>query len=114
MLRKFLVPLAAGGVVIAGFMPAAASAQSFGIYVGTGNPGYYDPHYAYPRYYDPDARRDAWIAHERWEQRERWEREQRARRAYWRHERWEENQMRRAWHQRQWQDRREWDDDDDD
>lgn len=77
MTRIFLVPAALGAIAAAALAPATASAQSFGVYVGSD----------YPRY-DRDERREAWIAHERWEQRARWEQEQ-DRRRYWARERWE-------------------------
>ncbi len=103
MFRSILFPAALGAVVATAFVPSIASAQSFGIYVGSGT----------PRYYDDDERREAWIAHERHEQRERWEQEQ-ARRQYWQRERWErENEARRNWGGYQWQHRGDWHDDDD-
>jgi hypothetical protein len=103
MYRKLLIPTALGAVVAAAFIPTIAPAQSFGIYTGSGNHGYYD-----------DDRRAAWIAHERHEQRERWAQEQ-ARRQYWQHERWEhENEARRDWDHDRWEHRRDRHHEDDD
>lgn len=116
MLNKLIAPAVLGAVAVATFSPVAASAQSFGVYVGTGGPGYYDSGYGdRGYYYDRDARREAWIAHERWEQRERWERDQ-ARRAYWEHRRLEDQQRRHYWNHERWEHRRDhddWNEDDD-
>ena len=103
MLRKMVVPTMLAVTALAATVPAAASAQSFGFYVGSG----------YPAYYDEDARRDAWIGHERWQARQRWEREE-ARRRYWAHERWEQERAERAWNHERWERRHDWDEDDDD
>lgn len=91
--------IAIGAAVLAGVSLApAASAQSWGIYVGSGYPTYrqYDPYYA--------DRRAEWLARQRWERRERWEQ----------HERWEHEQARRYWERERWEHRRDWRRDDDD
>jgi hypothetical protein len=88
MLRKVIQSSAIGAVVLAAFAPTLASAQSYGVWVSSGDPAYgyrHGPVY-YDRGYD-EYRREAWLAHEREEQRERWERDE-ARRRYWQHE-WE-------------------------
>ncbi|WP_157217683.1 hypothetical protein [Flavisphingomonas formosensis] len=97
MLKTFAIPAALGLAAAAALLPTTASAQSYGVYVGSGYPGYgYGGRGYYAPGYDPygyyDDRRAAWIAHERWEQRRRWESD-RARR-HWEHERWEH----RYWH----------------
>jgi hypothetical protein len=104
MYRKLLIPAALGAVLAAAFAPTIASAQSFGVYVGSGNPGYYDD----------DERREAWVAHERHEQLERWEQEQ-ARRQYWQHQRWErDHEARRDWDRDRWEHRHDRQDENDD
>lgn len=97
--------IAIGAAILAGVSLApAASAQSWGIYVGSGYPTYrqYDPYYA--------DRRAEWLARQRWEQRERWERRER----WEQHERWEHEQARRYWERERWEHRRDWRRDDDD
>ena len=96
MSGKLLIGSALGTAIALAFVPAAASAQSLGIYVGPSYPAYryYEPR---PSYYDDD-RRQAWLDRQRWEQR-RWAQED-ARRRYWQRERWEH--------------RGDWHDDDDD
>ena len=106
MLDKLIAPAVLGAVAVAAFSPVAASAQSFGVYVGTGGPGYYDSGYGdRGYYYDRDARRDAWIARE---QRERWERQQEARRNYWAREQWQYNRERGGWRGERWDHDRRW------
>ena len=100
MLRKMVVPTMLAVTALAATVPAAASAQSFGFYIGSG----------YPGYDDEDARRDAGIAHERWEERERAD----ARRRSWAPERCEQERAERAWNHERWERRHDWDEDDDD
>lgn len=90
MSGKWLLPvavvIAAAGVAV----PSAASAQSFGFSVSSGYPPpqYYDPGYGPGNYAPvyPEYRRD-WRDHERWEREE-------ARRRYWQRERWESSARR--------------------
>lgn len=80
--RLTLIGIAVGAVGV--FMPAAASAQSFGFSISSG----YPPPVYYreaPRYYPPAYDGDGWRYHE-------WRERQEARERYWRHERWEEQQ----------------------
>lgn len=71
--------LAATAAVLAFGIPAAASAQDFGIYVGSGGGYYGGPRWGgYARPYYGYDQRAAWYAHERWEHEAR-------ERAEWRH-----------------------------
>jgi hypothetical protein len=93
MARKLMLLVALASSATGVIAASPASAQSFGVYVGSGYPapGYYEP-----RYYDPYAydyqRRAAWAEHERWQARQRWEREE-ARRRYW-----EQRRHEHRWH----------------
>lgn len=95
---KIRIPLIA---VLAGSafatIPSVASAQSWGVYVGSDSPyddrGYYNQGYNYDRSYYQD-RDGGYYRHDDWrDRRERWERE-RARR-YWMQRRWEREHR---WH----------------
>lgn len=66
MKKRVLLLAALGAAAAVSSIPSIASAQSYGVYIGSGNGGYYDD----------DGQREAWVAHERHEQHERWEREQ--------------------------------------
>lgn len=98
MKKRFLILATLGTVGAVSSIPTTASAQRYGVYIGSGNRDYYDD----------DGRRDAWVAHER---HERWEQEQ-ARRRYWEHERWEREHARRNWDGDRWEHRRYEDRDD--
>lgn len=83
----FLSTAVAGSLLA--FMPASASAQSWGSYGQSyGGYGYNDGYYR-------DGRRDHWRERrERWEARRRWEREREWRREHRRHHDWDRDYYR--------------------
>jgi len=105
MYRKLLLSSVLAASAACAIFPSAASAQSFGFSIRSGDGGrgyYYDDDDA-PRYYYQNQR-EVWLAHQRWEQRRRWE--QAEARERWEHERDE------RWERNRWHDRHEDDDDD--